>query len=61
MLRTMAAAYEIGQLRGNPLHPANLLLLRTTLPPVVFLMVTGSHGFLKERVYLLLCLWTGGW
>jgi guanine deaminase len=29
MLRTMAAAYEIGQLRGNPLHPANLLWLAT--------------------------------
>lgn len=25
MLRTMAAAYEIGQLRGMPLHPAELL------------------------------------
>lgn len=25
MLRTMAAAYEIAQLRGNALHPANLL------------------------------------
>ncbi|UWQ97540.1 guanine deaminase [Rhodobacteraceae bacterium M385] len=25
MLRTMAAAYEIGQLRGTPLHPAELL------------------------------------
>jgi guanine deaminase len=29
MLRTMAAAYEIGQLRGNPLHPAHLLWLAT--------------------------------
>ncbi|WP_071674711.1 guanine deaminase [Nioella nitratireducens] len=29
MLRTMAAAYEIGQLRGNPLHPAQLLWLAT--------------------------------
>jgi len=27
MLRTMAAAYEIGQLRGTPLHPAQLLWL----------------------------------
>ncbi|GHG91199.1 guanine deaminase [Pseudodonghicola xiamenensis] len=29
MLRTMAAAYEIGQLRNNPLHPAQLLWLAT--------------------------------
>ncbi len=29
MLRTMAAAYEIGQLRGAPLHPAQLLWLAT--------------------------------
>ena len=29
MLRTMAAAYEIGQLRGTPLHPAHLLWLAT--------------------------------
>ena len=29
MLRTMAAAYEIGQLRGTPLHPAQLWWLAT--------------------------------
>jgi len=29
MLHTMAAAYEIGQLRGVPLHPAHLLWLAT--------------------------------
>ncbi|MGV6839189.1 MAG: guanine deaminase [Planktomarina sp.] len=29
MLRTMAAAYEVGQLRGAPLHPAQLLWLAT--------------------------------
>ena len=29
MLRTMAAAYEIGQLNGNPLHPSELLWLAT--------------------------------
>ncbi|MEL6232891.1 MAG: guanine deaminase [Pseudomonadota bacterium] len=29
MLRTMAAAYEIGQLRGRALHPAQLLWLAT--------------------------------
>lgn len=29
MLRTMAAAYEIGQLRGTPLHAAHLLWLAT--------------------------------
>ena len=29
MLRTMAAAYEIGQLRGTPLHPAQLIWLAT--------------------------------
>ena len=30
MLRTMAAAYEIGQLRGRPLHPAELIWLATS-------------------------------
>ena len=30
MLRTMAAAYEIAQLRGRALHPAELLWLATT-------------------------------
>ncbi|WP_138469696.1 guanine deaminase [Poseidonocella sp. HB161398] len=29
MLRTMAAAYEVGQLSGTPLHPAQLLWLAT--------------------------------
>ena len=29
MLRTMAAAYEIAQLRGSALHPAQLLWLAT--------------------------------
>ncbi len=29
MLRTMAAAYEVGQLRGYPLHPAQLWWLAT--------------------------------
>ncbi|PWE28881.1 guanine deaminase [Maritimibacter sp. 55A14] len=29
MLRTMAAAYEIGQLAGTPIHPAELLWLAT--------------------------------
>jgi guanine deaminase len=29
MLRTMAAAYEIGQLRGGALHPAQLMYLAT--------------------------------
>ncbi len=29
MLRTMAAAYEIGQLSGTPLHPSQLLWLAT--------------------------------
>jgi len=29
MLRTMAAAYEISQLRGHPLHPAELIWLAT--------------------------------
>ena len=29
MLRTMAAAYEIGQLRGTALHPAQLMWLAT--------------------------------
>ncbi len=29
MLRTMASAYEIGQLRGNALHPAQLLYMAT--------------------------------
>lgn len=29
MLRTMAAAYEVGQLRGTPLHPTQMLWLAT--------------------------------
>ncbi len=29
MLRTMAAAYEVGQLRGTPLHPAQLWWIAT--------------------------------
>ncbi|WP_394198453.1 guanine deaminase [Litoreibacter albidus] len=29
MLRTMAAAYELGQLKGQPLHPAQLIWLAT--------------------------------
>ena len=29
MLRTMAAAYEVGQLRGRPFHPSELLWLAT--------------------------------
>ncbi|PXW69066.1 guanine deaminase [Loktanella sp. PT4BL] len=37
MLRTMAAAYEIGQLRGTALHPAQLMWLATE----------GSAGALK--------------
>ncbi|MEP4197593.1 MAG: guanine deaminase [Aliishimia sp.] len=32
MLRTMAAAYEVGQLRGVALHPAHLLFLATEAP-----------------------------
>ena len=39
MLRTMAAAYEIGQLRGVALHPAQLMWLATE----------GSAGALKMR------------
>jgi guanine deaminase len=29
MLRTMAAAYEVGQLSGRPLHPVELIWLAT--------------------------------
>ena len=29
MLRTMAAAYEVAQLRGQPLHPSQLMWLAT--------------------------------
>ncbi len=39
MLRTMAAAYEIGQLSGTPVHPAQLLWLATE----------GSAGALHAR------------
>lgn len=49
MLRTMAAAYEIGQLRGQALHPAQLYWLATSgaaqalhLPNVGNLMVGGD-------------------
>ena len=38
MLRTMAAAYEIAQLRGNALHPETLLWLATQGPARVLQM-----------------------
>lgn len=43
MLRTMAAAYEIGQLRGTPLHPAQLLWL-ATVGSAQALQMTGRIG-----------------
>ena len=45
MLRTMAAAYEIGQLRGTALHPAQLLWLATE-GSAQALKMTGEIGHL---------------
>jgi guanine deaminase len=46
MLRTMAAAYEIGQLRGTPLHAAQLLWLATQ-GSAVALRMDGKIGNIK--------------
>jgi len=43
MLRTMAAAYELSQLNGTPLHPAQLLWLATAGSAAV-LHMTGEVG-----------------
>jgi guanine deaminase len=45
MLRTMAAAYEIGQLRGTALHPAQLMWLATE-GSAASLHMTGQIGHL---------------
>lgn len=45
MLRTMAAAYEIGQLRGTALHPAQLMWLATQ-GSAQALKMTGQIGHL---------------
>ena len=47
MLRTMAAAYEIGQLRGTPLHAAQLLWLATQ-GSAVALRMDGKIGNIAE-------------
>lgn len=47
MLRTMAAAYEIGQLRGTPLHAAQLLWLATQGSARAMRM-EGQIGALRE-------------
>jgi guanine deaminase len=46
MLRTMAAAYEIGQLRGLALHPAQLMWLATE-GSAQSLHMTGQIGHLN--------------
>lgn len=46
MLRSMAAAYEIGQLRHNPLHPAQLLWLATE-GSAAALHLSGQIGTLR--------------
>ncbi|UWQ42612.1 guanine deaminase [Leisingera aquaemixtae] len=47
MLRTMAAAYEIGQLRGTPLHAAQLLWLATQ-GSAAALRMDGKIGNISE-------------
>ncbi|WP_233270507.1 guanine deaminase [Chachezhania sediminis] len=47
MLRTMAAAYEVGQLRGTPLHAAQLLWL-ATVGSAEALRLGGTIGNLAE-------------
>lgn len=50
MLRTMAAAYEIGQLRGSALHPSELLWLATE-GSAETLGMSGSIGHLGAKAY----------
>ncbi|MFW8593533.1 guanine deaminase [Cribrihabitans neustonicus] len=47
MLRTMAAAYEVGQLRGTPLHAAQLLWLATQ-GSAAALRIDGMAGNIAE-------------
>ncbi|NBD29360.1 MAG: guanine deaminase [Alphaproteobacteria bacterium] len=55
MLRTMAAAYEIGQLRGTPLHPAQLLWLATE-GSARALHMGGQIGTLTPGAHADLCI-----
>ncbi|MGR1580218.1 guanine deaminase [Thalassobius sp. S69A] len=59
MLRTMAAAYEIGQLRHHPLHPAHLLWLATAGSAQAMRMEDRignlTSGFEADLVVLNLC------
>jgi len=55
MLRTMAAAYEIGQLRGTPLHPAQLLWLATE-GSARALHMGGQIGTLAPGAHADLCV-----
>jgi len=47
MLRTMAAAYEVGQLRGSALHPSQLIWLATE-GAAAALKMSGEIGHLGE-------------
>lgn len=55
MLRTMAAAYEIGQLRGTPLHPAQLMWLASE-GSAAALHLSGTIGHLGIGAEADLCV-----
>lgn len=55
MLRTMAAAYEVGQLRGTPLHAAQLLWLATA-GSARSLHLQGKIGTLKAGMEADICV-----
>ena len=55
MLRTMAAAYEIGQLRGNALHPSELIW-RATAGSAEALHLGDRIGSLKPGIEADLCV-----
>ncbi|MEX3014892.1 guanine deaminase [Gymnodinialimonas hymeniacidonis] len=55
MLRTMAAAYEVAQLRGTALHPAELIW-RATAGSAEALRLEGKIGSLKPGIEADLCV-----
>ncbi len=55
MLRTMAAAYEVSQLRGTTLHPAQLIWLATT-GSAEALRLADRIGTLKPGIEADLCI-----
>jgi guanine deaminase len=55
MLRTMAAAYEVAQLRGQALHPAQLMWLASE-GSAKALHLSGTIGHLGARAEADLCI-----